>query len=90
MTRWKIRVHGYGTFDFEGTEAEAEEMRKHKASWERGASMKWRANLAYESDKISAEIASLFDRGKGVPYRLFSKLKRAAATETRAALGAQP
>lgn len=32
---WKITVgHGYGSFEFKGTEKEAEEMRKHKARWE--------------------------------------------------------
>jgi hypothetical protein len=40
--KWKIRVSGYGTFDFEGTEDEAEEMRAHKARWEQGFAMKWR------------------------------------------------
>jgi len=34
-TWWIIRVGGgYGEFAFRGTEAEAEEMRVHKARWE--------------------------------------------------------
>lgn len=48
-TLWKIRVAGYGTFDFEGTEAEAEEMRIHKANWEQGPAIKWRTDLGNES-----------------------------------------
>lgn len=32
---WRITVGGgYGSFEFEGTEEEAEEMRIHKARWE--------------------------------------------------------
>lgn len=35
MAKWLITVGGgYGTFEFEGTEEEAEEMRRHKANWE--------------------------------------------------------
>lgn len=35
MAKWLITVGGgYGSFVFEGTEEEAEEMRKHKAIWE--------------------------------------------------------
>lgn len=41
--KWKIDVTGYGTFDFDGTEQEAEEMRRHKAEWEGGVGRKWRA-----------------------------------------------
>lgn len=36
MSDWVIHVAGYGTFMFEGTHAQAEEMRAHKANWERG------------------------------------------------------
>lgn len=60
ITVWMIRVAGYGTFEFAGTEAEAEEMRAHKACWERGSGMKWRKDLARESDRIGAEIAAMF------------------------------
>lgn len=31
---WVINVAGYGAFVFDGSEAEAEEMRAHKARWE--------------------------------------------------------
>lgn len=80
---WKIRVAGYGTFEFTGTEQEAEEMRRQKASWEGGASMKWRSDLSRDSDKIAAEIADLFDNGKGIPYSFFSRRKKALAREAR-------
>ena len=37
---WVITVAGYGSFGFIGTEVEAEEMRRHKASWEGGVATK--------------------------------------------------
>ena len=41
---WEITVGGgYGTFPFFGTEAEAEEMRVHKARWEGAIARKHRA-----------------------------------------------
>lgn len=36
MSDWVIYVGGYGAFIFEGTHAQAEEMRAHKARWEGG------------------------------------------------------
>ncbi len=80
---WKIRVVGYGTFDFLGTEAEAEEMRRHKARWEGGVAVKWRADLSRESDRLQAEIADLWDAGKGAPTRLVNKLAAARKAEAR-------
>lgn len=38
--KWVISVSGYGSYLFEGNEIEAEEMRKHKASWEQGVGRK--------------------------------------------------
>lgn len=81
--KWKIRVQGYGTFDFEGSEHEAEEMRLHKARWEGGSAMKWRVEDQSEADKIMAEMAGLFDAGKGVPYALCRRLKAARAALER-------
>ncbi len=81
MTKWNIRVQGYGTFQFDGTEAEAEAARLSKARWEGGASMKWRADLARESDQLRAEIADLFDMGKGAPLSLFRRLNKFAAKD---------
>jgi len=37
---WVILVANYGAFVFKGTEDEAEEMRKHKANWERAVAQK--------------------------------------------------
>jgi hypothetical protein len=43
MERWLISVGGgYGSFVFEGSEDEAEEMRAHKANWEHAVARKWR------------------------------------------------
>ena len=38
--KWLIKVLGYGSFVFNGTEEEAEEMRQHKARWERAVATK--------------------------------------------------
>ncbi len=38
--QWVILIGGYGAFLFEGTADEAEEMRRHKARWERGIGKK--------------------------------------------------
>lgn len=79
---WMIRISGYGTFDFKGTEEEAESMRAHKASWERGMGMKWRVGRwAKESDKIAAQIAELFDAGKGAPGKLVEAMRKAKKKE---------
>lgn len=47
---WIISVGGYGSFGFLGTEAEAEEMRAHKADWEGGVGRKRRADPAKPKD----------------------------------------
>lgn len=43
---WVISVAGYGSFLFEGSEKEAEEMRAHKSRWERGIGRKRLATQA--------------------------------------------
>jgi len=75
--QWKIWVAGYGEFDFEGTEQEAEEMRQHKARWEGGQGRKWRVNNQTEVDKLTAKIVGIWKGGKGVPQSLMSKLHKA-------------
>jgi len=80
-TVWMIRIQGYGTFEFEGTEKEAEDMRAHKSRWEGGIGMKWRKDLLRESDRISSEIADLWDDGQGAPKKLFNRLRKARAAE---------
>jgi hypothetical protein len=39
-TWWVITVANYGAFDFFGTEAEAEKVRRHKARWEQSVAHK--------------------------------------------------
>lgn len=75
--KWKIRVQGYGTFDFTGTEAEAEEMRIHKARWEGGVGLKYRTENQTEVDQITAQMCNLFDLHKGVPMAMSKRLKEA-------------
>lgn len=79
-TVWMIRIAGYGTFEFTGTQTDAEAMRSHKAQWERGSGMMWRKDLARESDRIGSEMATLFQEGKGIPS---SMLKRRADARKR-------
>lgn len=81
QTIWMIRITGYGTFEFAGTEAEAEDMRAHKANWERGSGMMWRKDQARESDRIGAQIAALFEAGKGVSTELLRSRKAARERE---------
>lgn len=81
-SKWRIRVSGYGTFDFEGTEAEAEEMRVHKARWEQGTAIKWRADLSTEVDRLTAECARLWDAHKGAPSSLMTRLRKAKEATT--------
>lgn len=87
--KWRIRVSGYGTFDFTGTREQAEEMRIHKARWEGGTAMKWRADLSRESDRLGAQIAEAFDKHKGVPPELL-KARRDALDAEAKATGEQP
>lgn len=52
--KWLICVGAeYGCFVFEGTEAEAEEMRCHKANWEHAVARKTRAS---DAEKIEKEL----------------------------------
>lgn len=64
---WKIRISGYGTFDFYGTEEEAEGMRINKAQWEGGNGMKWRSSLSTKEDIEKATRAAILDSGNGIP-----------------------
>lgn len=82
--KWKIWIGGgYGLFDFEGTEAEAEKMRAHKAAWERARGMKYRVENQTDVDRITQEIVALWDDDKGVPQSLFTKLKAARERPTQ-------
>jgi hypothetical protein len=81
QTTWCIRISGYGTFDFFGTQTEADKARENKARWERATSMMWRKDLARPSDKIKAQIAASFDEKGSAPRLLFTRLRRAKALE---------
>jgi len=81
--KWTIWVAGYGTFAFEGTEDEAEEMRTHKARWEGGRGEKWRTSNQRPSDLLTEEIVDLWDSGQGVPQSLLTKRKAAREAEKR-------
>ena len=50
---WVIRVGGYGSFIFDGTEEEAEEMRCHKSNWEQAVARK---RLADECERLTGQI----------------------------------
>lgn len=83
--KWKIRVSGYGTFDFEGTEHQAEEMRAHKANWEQGTALKWRTDgLAKPSDLIRAKMAQAFDDSGSCSFELTTALRKAKRKEEKA------
>jgi hypothetical protein len=78
---WHIWVYGYGVFAFEGTEAEAEDMRARKAHNEEVNSLKWRDDLSHESDRITTKIADLWEADAGVPIDLLRRLKKAREAE---------
>lgn len=80
---WMIRVSGYGTFEFVGTEAEAEEMRAHKARWEHASGQKWRITNPTEADKVRAEMAALWEAGQGVPVSVQKRLRAALAKDAK-------
>lgn len=72
-SRWKIRIHGFDTIDFTGTEAEAEQFRRGKALWERSTALKWRTRGQTEYDKLTAEIARYLDAEVEIPEKLMLK-----------------
>lgn len=69
---WVILVGGgYGAFLFEGTEAEAEEMRKHKARWEGVVALKRLADAGEIESKEASQCwnhKAFSHRGKGFIY----------------------
>jgi hypothetical protein len=75
--KWLIRIAGYGTFDFEGTEEEAEEMRKHKANWEKGSGIKWRVTNPTLYDKLTELQAWYWDNEGGCPGWVMTKKRQA-------------
>ncbi len=77
--QWKIRVSGYGTFDFTGTEAEAEEMRRHKAQWEGGNGHKYRVENQTEADRLMQRMCEKWDTHNAVSPALMKKYRTAIA-----------
>lgn len=73
VTSWKIRIAGYGTFEFEGTEDGAQEAMRNKSRWEGGSGLYWRADLLRDYDRLTAKIAAAFDDGLGVPMSLIER-----------------
>jgi hypothetical protein len=66
VNSWVIYVGGgYGAFLFEGSEQEAEEMRVHKARWERAVAAKRPADLK----EINSNQPSLCWNHKGFRFK---------------------
>lgn len=80
---WLIRVCGHGTTDFEGTAAEAEKARRAAQARHHAPALLWRADLARESDRLTAQIAAAFDRGDPVHPQLFTARAKALAAEAQ-------
>lgn len=87
---WLIRVTGHGTFDFEGTEPEAEQARRAAAARHYTTALKWRADLSRESDRLTARIAAAFDAGDPVSPLILTARAKALAAEARAETESQP
>lgn len=64
---WVIAIGGYGEFGYYGSEDEAEEMRAHKARWERGTGRKRPADptdplVQKQMGWVKREIANEYQR----------------------------
>ena len=67
-TIWNVYVHGYGTFELEGTRQEAEQAGDTKRRHECSRSCRvWRADLSQHSDRLTKDIVDLASQGRGVP-----------------------
>lgn len=72
---WLISIGGYGDFGFYGTEAEAEEMRAHKAAWERDVGRKKAIPATHPKAKEAAEHTKWErERGYGLDERALSSI----------------
>lgn len=69
---WKISIGGYGSFEYVGTSFEAEDMRSHKAQWERGVGRR-----EWLRDADGAEVKEWDQTG---PYALDSEIARQPPT----------
>jgi hypothetical protein len=70
--KFRIRIPGSGTFDFEGTEEEANAEAARRLGYETTYNV-WRANLSRDSDRIMSEIAALWDADESAEH-LFKQL----------------
>lgn len=81
---WLISVSGYGKFGFFGTEAEAEEMRAHKAIWERGASRKTAIPAIHHAAKEAIQLTKWeLERGYELGERELASIGRTAIKKAR-------
>lgn len=55
---WRIDVHGWGTLWAVGTEAQAEEWRRHKANWEHAVARK---SICTDEEKAGRKFDNLSD-----------------------------
>lgn len=79
---WRIRISGYGTFDFFGTEEQAEDRRKSKAKWEGAiSSAKWRKTPRTVSEKLVELREWFFENERGCPIWVITKIKQAKKAE---------
>lgn len=67
---WKIRIPGYGTFTFNGTEVEADAAMRAKAGWEGATGIMYRVDLPNEYHRLTKQIVDLWDAGEGVSIKL--------------------
>lgn len=65
VSHWVIVVANHGAFVFKGSEAKAEEMRKHKAQWEQCIALKRPA----DSDEVTSGVASQCWNHSMFPHR---------------------
>lgn len=72
--KWRIRISGYGTYTFEGTETEAEVERKRKAAWEGGMSAKWPAHPETPVEKMQEVREWFFETQGSCPMWVVRKI----------------
>lgn len=82
--KWRIYVSDYGSFEFEGTDEEADAMRKRKAAWEGGNSLAWRITDQRESDILISQVAERWENGEGVSDNLWNQIWKAQCEEEAA------
>lgn len=79
---WKIRISNYGTYDFRGTEAEAEEERKRKARHEGEMSAKYPANPETVVEKLHELREWFFAHEGACPGWVLTQIRKYKKLET--------